>query len=460
MFFRKVVTKINGKKYTYVKLIETYRHDNKIKQRVIANFGSIDNLSANSIHSLFFSLSKVYYETRNQNEEALVSKDLNLLSKIKDILVYSQIKQIIKKHLGQDCDDLIDALIIKSMLTTKSDRPINDVCKSMHLINADGYMFYNAIKYLGKTELKESLIRTRLTHDSGNHASRIPLFIVLFPSSFEGPYIDIELPTSIYMHLTHRKEFILLVAFDIYGNPIDFEIAFETNTLATQLNELTDRIHSIKHNPIIVLNEGNYPIPESLKYLLARVTNNIPEANMPNNDNGTGSVYFDSVKTRKINDLKLTEMRVNLAKVTAGLETIKADILLGKIKKKSVVHQKAKGIIKNNDCQDLVSYDYNPANQSFTYELKTENINEVTNKTWLVENFSPKVMLPLNKLKINTEDFEFITDQLTMPPTKMYVDLHYTPEIIAGHIQLEIIKYQINMIHSATEGGGNSCEQA
>jgi len=59
VFFRKITTRSNGKEYTYVKLIENYRKGNKIKQRVIANLGNIEELDPGRVRALMTSLAKV-----------------------------------------------------------------------------------------------------------------------------------------------------------------------------------------------------------------------------------------------------------------------------------------------------------------------------------------------------------------------------------------------------------------
>lgn len=59
MFFRKITTRSNDKEYTYVKLIESYRKGNKIKQRVIANLGNIEELDPDRVRNLITSLAKV-----------------------------------------------------------------------------------------------------------------------------------------------------------------------------------------------------------------------------------------------------------------------------------------------------------------------------------------------------------------------------------------------------------------
>lgn len=76
MFFRKVVTKINDKEYAYLKLIESYREGDKVKQRVIANLGSIENFTPEKVQSLIAGLSKIF---NLNNRDVPAGKPVQLL---------------------------------------------------------------------------------------------------------------------------------------------------------------------------------------------------------------------------------------------------------------------------------------------------------------------------------------------------------------------------------------------
>lgn len=73
MFFRKVTSKSNGKEYTYVKLIENYREGNKVKQRVIANLGNIDDLTPEKVQNLISGLTRIC-GLNQENSNILESK--------------------------------------------------------------------------------------------------------------------------------------------------------------------------------------------------------------------------------------------------------------------------------------------------------------------------------------------------------------------------------------------------
>jgi hypothetical protein len=60
MFFRKIVRKCNGKEYVYLKLIKTYREGGKVKHKVIANLGNINNLTPETVLGLINGLANIY----------------------------------------------------------------------------------------------------------------------------------------------------------------------------------------------------------------------------------------------------------------------------------------------------------------------------------------------------------------------------------------------------------------
>ncbi|HZK18337.1 MAG TPA: hypothetical protein VFD15_03385 [Clostridia bacterium] len=59
MFFRKIVTKSGDKEYAYLKLIENYRDGNRVRQRVIANLGSLENISPQKASRLISGLARI-----------------------------------------------------------------------------------------------------------------------------------------------------------------------------------------------------------------------------------------------------------------------------------------------------------------------------------------------------------------------------------------------------------------
>ncbi|RYD02283.1 hypothetical protein N752_26070 [Desulforamulus aquiferis] len=226
MFFRKITTKKNGKEYVYVKLIENYRSDGKVKQRVIANFGSIENLSQERINYLMASLKKLHNEIGSQGNETIIPNDLRIqVQIIKQLLVDLTIKRTINKIVNQkQLYEIAEALIIKSILAPEASNPIQEVCKDLGLMDAPSVQFYNAIKRLGEDEAKEEFLAIRLKRINESESIHNPMFVYIFSINFEGTAFDVDVPGNLYLPQDYHKQLILLIACDAEGNPVDYEL--------------------------------------------------------------------------------------------------------------------------------------------------------------------------------------------------------------------------------------------
>ena len=59
MFFRKLICKKGGQKYTYLKLVENHRLKGKIVQRTLVNFGNITFWPKDKVKALIIKLSQI-----------------------------------------------------------------------------------------------------------------------------------------------------------------------------------------------------------------------------------------------------------------------------------------------------------------------------------------------------------------------------------------------------------------
>ncbi|WP_003540212.1 hypothetical protein [Desulfotomaculum nigrificans] len=467
MFFRKIITKKNGKEYVYIKLIENYRQDGKVKQRVVANFGSIDNLAPDRINSLIASLRKLQNEIETQNNEPTYLPDFSTeVTEVQNILVSSGIKQSITGVLGHNGQyQLIEALIINAVVDGENNAPAHETCKNMGLANATALQFYNAVKSLGQEPVKVELIKTRIFDDGGNDNFHNTLYVHIIKSIFEGTFFDMDVPGNLITPKMFQKPIMILVACDAAGNSVDFEYVEEGKQITEPVRDLVNRITNQLNATIIVLDPENYLAGTKGNYLVANLAQDIPGeiAGLLGQQVSVrqgNQLFFNTVRHEQKSEAKIKEIQANLAKVSAGLETIKADILLGKLSKESAVRKRAEGVIKANNCQDMVSYSFNEATQNFCYQIKDEVVKQKTQSmvrtTWVIKN--PDLLEGQFKwekpVQIETNQYSLITDRLKTPPTSMYLDYHYSAAIISGHIQLEIIKNQITKhLKNQNKGG-------
>lgn len=450
MFFRKITTKKNGKEYVYVKLIENYRMDGKVKQRVIANFGSIDNLSPERINYLMASLKKLHTEIGTQGTEVMVSKGLlQQVEAVRNALEGTELKKAITKVLGKNLPwELAEALIVKILVAGEAGNPIQEVCKNLGLMDAPSVQYYNAVKRLGQEDAKGILAKTRLAPGIENNHK--PVFINVITSNFEGTAFDIDVTGNLYMPQDYHKQLILLLACDEQGNPIDFEFTEEVEEVREQLELLVDRLSNMGKGHIVVLDADDIFEPRSKKFLVAKIAQDIlkefSEVLDQHSVRQNQRLYFNTVKYEQKSETKIKEIRANLAKVSAGMETIKADVLLGKLNKESAIRKRADAVIKANGCQDMISYTFDELSQTFNYSVREDVIKEknqsIVSSSWFIELDKQDEPL-IETVKLRADRFSNITDQLKIPPINMYVDYHYSPEVISGHIQLGIIKSQI-----------------
>lgn len=169
MFFRKVTSKNNGKEYTYLKLIENYRENGKVKQRVIANLGSLDKLTPEKVNGLIAGLSKICgvpYNSSNKLETKKILRygEVLAIHKVWELL---GVGQVIDEITGEGYDDnsinvplLIELMSINQIIKPHHKQAISDWYHCLYLSELEGkqmtpHHFYRALDIV--TEYKEEL---------------------------------------------------------------------------------------------------------------------------------------------------------------------------------------------------------------------------------------------------------------------------------------------------------------
>ena len=139
MFFRKVTSKSNGKEYTYVKLIENYREGNKVKQRVLANLGNIDDLTPEKVQSLIAGLNRICGITQNAPQEIESKKVLQFgeviaINKVWEFLGVSKaISQTIWHDENQDNPLLIELMVMNQIIKPRHSKAVSDWYRCLYL---------------------------------------------------------------------------------------------------------------------------------------------------------------------------------------------------------------------------------------------------------------------------------------------------------------------------------------
>jgi len=144
MFFRKVTSKSNGKEYTYVKLIENYREGSKVKQRVIANLGNIDELTPDKVHALITGLTRICGLEPDPQDTFETKKVLHFgeVLAIQKVWESLEVTKIIQDLLGPEKSGiipvLIQLLVINQVIKPKSKMNIGDWRHCLYIPQLEG----------------------------------------------------------------------------------------------------------------------------------------------------------------------------------------------------------------------------------------------------------------------------------------------------------------------------------
>ncbi|GBF34488.1 mobile element protein [Desulfocucumis palustris] len=144
MFFRKVTSKSNGKEYTYVKLIENYREGNKVKQRVVANLGNIEDLTPEKVQSLITGLNRICGFSQDIAQEIESKKVLEFgeviaINKVWDFLGVSKaISQSMQDGDNQDIPLLVELMVMNQIIKPRNSKAVSDWYRCLYLPHLEG----------------------------------------------------------------------------------------------------------------------------------------------------------------------------------------------------------------------------------------------------------------------------------------------------------------------------------
>ena len=435
MFLRKVTTKKNGKDYVYVKLIEGYRAEGKVKQRVLANFGSLESLTPSKIQSLIISLGKLHQELGSKNTQ---EKNLDKQKEIKEAkqrLLASPIHNTLSRMVRCSREqELTQALILKNLVGGGGNLSIQEYSQRYQLSDGTNIQYYQMLKKLGHEDIRKAIYEQWLIKKCCEKSRTKVVYIHILPVIFKGAAYEGMLPELMFMPECYKKQLIVLLACDSKGNPIEFDYAEGLKHLAQQVDAFAARMKSHGQADVIILDGENHLKMDTANYRIAR----------KQSSKGSTEDCFTLVEYQPHAKDKQKTLQAKIAKSSAGLEMLKADILLGKLTQETSIMKKASAILKENGCQELITCTWDSNEHSLLYEVNKLTLNslnyEKLTSDWYVNKNEKKPVHP--KIIMNLGGFGTIHDLLQVPLVNACAEYHYTPEIISAHILLEIIKSQ------------------
>jgi hypothetical protein len=144
MFFRKVTSKSNGKEYTYVKLIENYREGAKVKQRVIANLGNIEDLTPEKVQGLVSGLTRICGLETDAREAFEAKKVLHFgevlaIHKVWESLGASKIIQdLLPAEKSGTIPLLIELMVMNQVIKPRNRKSVSDWYRCLYMPQLEG----------------------------------------------------------------------------------------------------------------------------------------------------------------------------------------------------------------------------------------------------------------------------------------------------------------------------------
>ena len=145
MFFRKVISKSNGKEYTYVKLIENYREGNKVKQRVIANLGNIEDLTPEKVQGLISGLARICGAESESEDASFETKkvlhfgDVMALHKVWSTLgINKTVQDLTGSEKSTFLPILAEIMVMNQVIRPKNRKSLSQWYRSLYLPQLEG----------------------------------------------------------------------------------------------------------------------------------------------------------------------------------------------------------------------------------------------------------------------------------------------------------------------------------
>ncbi|MCF8010987.1 MAG: hypothetical protein K9L17_12285 [Clostridiales bacterium] len=483
MFFRQVKTKRNGKNYTYVKLIENYREDGKIKQKVIANLGNIEHLNNDKINSLISSLNKLT-EPCNIKKTPLQQNPVQGLcwKKLNQLWQELCMNDFLNKELPENspalASSLIKTMIYQKLIHPNDNRPITISYPELNILELMNHKipdidFYQSTIALSniKNKLEEhlfNLLKIYLVDEPSL------LYTYLLYSEYTGNECCINTMGTTYHVRPFKKYFYLLTHNISPGFPIGCSIYDKLPSI----EDIITTNHKISQNlqPYLVINgnETNFQsLDNNIEFIKSLPINELSKIPVSRGDLWSNKDAFTVNKTLWVKDIIKSNKRYiichdiapqahsdglleqTLEKTESELSKIKSLVKENKLRREKTIHHKIKEILSNYNCQNYFNYQLNLSKKELTYCRNKEVIQKVKTlqRTWALETNHKEASTvdiintfqECNSLKHNLEK---ISDITKIPVLYPYNDAHHCKEYVTGQVLIHLLCYTLKKLYS------------
>ncbi len=487
MFFRRIVTKRNGKEYTYLKLIESYRENGKVKQRVIANLGNIDHIDPEKVNTLITSLNKLAdpdmpeldlsRKTYPMQEQRHPRMQITNLDKLWQKLGMSDFlsRTLDEKKYGS-MPRLIKTMVFQKLLFPQENRPIalsykNISLPELHNCSLGENDFYQATICLAKyqEQLENHLFVT--LHRQLNKSS------FLYVTSLQGEYVgykcDVNSTGTAYQVQPHHQPLQLLVTAVPPGIPINCSIKnspFATEDISANQQNLAKRLGI---NLCMVSGDSNHlpllpPNFPSIKSLPPEEFGIIPVSSADlwqDRDAFTvdNTLWVKDIAKSKKRYIICHDLRANtksdqalektLTQAVRDLDKIRSSVRQQRLRREKTITNQIIKTLKKHECENYFNYRLNLKKQDIHINRNEEVIQKLKtlNRTTVLEtNLKDLPALEIiNAYKqwgTIKNYLQLITDSVKIPIVHPLIDTPQCKDYIIGQALINLISCTLEVL--------------
>lgn len=489
MFFRRVVTRRHGRTYTYLKLIENYREGGKVKQRVIANLGNIENFTPEKVQSLIAGLARIYdramLETEAEEAAQLLDREIDhqLVRDIwKGLGMHNVVRASVRDRSGMG-SYMIEAAIMHEVLHPKGSHSLG-ACYVTTVPELEGHEvseadFHHVISSFGRSSAPVEIQLLDRLHQAGLIPNPETIIIKLLSSDFTGFECTLSPSGLVYQVQPYHKAIELAVLSSSTGLPLGCRVGFRPfsdEDIIQIVSEAEKNLGSIHTVVSDVRRDGSGDLDQlPVDYLATLQPSRFSEVPIDFFSLWAGKgaetmgrirvstadtpearyiAYYNPSPNAK-SDQKLEQAVEESAK---ELEQLKQHVNKGRIRRRRTVIRKMTEILENRACLPYFNYNLSAAGGAglnFDYHLdrralerdKTFRRTQVL-KTNLFDVPVKNLVELFQRSKRAERNLEPIRDHTKIPVVPTLTDSLHSDKFIAGQALVQVLGETVRRLES------------
>ena len=473
LFFRKVVTRRQGREYAYLKLIENYREGGKIKQRVIANLGNIDHLTPEKIQALIAGLSKICEAAATTESGPRRARVPAAVEPARRAWQHLRLAEVINRHPSHrpNLAELVEAMVLHHVLHPNETRPIDRCCTGMvpALRGRDipGIEFYHAILALHELSGQIEAHLLDLLH---NGRPVETLYLKLFNGEFTGNECGITTTGTTYQVRPYRRPLEMAVVVHPLGLPVGLRVfekgALSGEVVAGLLDELKQRYGPT--SCIVVDQRNGTEEAPAYPYITALPPERLEEIPLGNAEVWRDESAFRFGESLWARDIKQPHARYlvcydlspkapsdqlieeRIAHALAELERIKTAVKNRSLKREKTVLKKTAAVLARYNCEQYLVCTYNRERNTLQFRRREEVIKrdkalgrtEVL-KTNLASLPAPEIVAAYRRCQELKQRLATVADCTRIPVIYPYADRQHGPAFVSGQAFIYLLSYVV-----------------